>query len=167
MENNKYFNDDFVNPDYIFEDQEFEEVYSLKSEQFGPFPGGPGRNVQPPSEGPGRNVQPPRSGPPRFMPTMPDGANEEPFSQTPFGSDQFDRGRGGRPGRPGQSGRPGNTNIRRCLNNFTFIWLVNGNSFWFYPVFVGRQQVEGFRWRQGRWEYDRINLRRILFFRCF
>jgi hypothetical protein len=57
--------------------------------------------------------------------------------------------------------------MRGCLNRFTFIWLVNGNSFWFYPTFVDRQFVTGFRWRRNRWEFDRINLRRILFHRCF
>jgi hypothetical protein len=57
--------------------------------------------------------------------------------------------------------------LRRCLNRFTFIWLNNGNSFWFYPTFIGRQQVEGFRWRRGAWIFDRINIRRIIFFRCF
>jgi hypothetical protein len=57
--------------------------------------------------------------------------------------------------------------LRRCVNNFTFIWLRNGNSFWFYPTFIDNQFVRGFRWRRNRWEFDFINLNRIIYFRCF
>jgi hypothetical protein len=57
--------------------------------------------------------------------------------------------------------------MRRCLFRFTYIWLFNGNDFWFYPTFVDGQFVQGFRWRRNRWEFDRINLRRIFYFRCF
>lgn len=57
--------------------------------------------------------------------------------------------------------------FRRCLNRFTYIWLVNGSNFWFYPVFIGRNHIEGFRWRRNRWDYDRININRILFHLCF
>lgn len=57
--------------------------------------------------------------------------------------------------------------LRSCVNRFTYLWLINGNSFWFYPIFVGRYQIEGFRWRRGGWMYDRINIRRIYYFRCF
>ena len=92
--------------------------------------------------------------PPNFTPEMPR-SGAQPFSEDGNLTETF-RG-GGDPFR----------DLRRCLNRFTFIWLTNGNSYWFYPVFVRRHQVEGFRWRNGRWFYDRINLRRILFFRCF
>jgi hypothetical protein len=54
-----------------------------------------------------------------------------------------------------------------CLYRFTYIWLINGNNFWFYPTAISWQQLEGWRWRNGRWDYDRINLRRIFFFTCF
>jgi hypothetical protein len=57
--------------------------------------------------------------------------------------------------------------IRGCLNRFTFIWLDNGNSFWFFPIFVGRQAIFGFRWRGFGWVYQRINLNRIRSFQCF
>ena len=56
--------------------------------------------------------------------------------------------------------------IRRCLNRFTFIWLRNGESFWFFPVFVSRDFVLGFRWGRRGWDFTQINLRRILFFQC-
>lgn len=57
--------------------------------------------------------------------------------------------------------------IRSCLYRNTFIWLNNGNSFWFYPTFVGRQAVAGFRWRGFGWTFQRINLERIRSFQCF
>lgn len=56
--------------------------------------------------------------------------------------------------------------IRRCLFRFTYIWLNNGRSFWFYPTFVGRTSIAGFRWRGFRWEYYGTDLRRIRSFRC-
>jgi hypothetical protein len=56
--------------------------------------------------------------------------------------------------------------IRGCMFRFTYIWLNNGNSFWFYPTFVGRTSVAGFRWRGFRWEYFGIDLNRIRSFRC-
>ncbi|WP_143452677.1 hypothetical protein [Konateibacter massiliensis] len=71
-----------------------------------------------------------------------------------------------------QFGSPNRTNnmqreFRRCLNQFTFVWLWNGRSFWFYPISVSRWSAEGFVWRQNRWVFNRINLNTIFFFRCF
>ncbi len=103
---------------------------------------------------PGRISQPP-SPPPNFIPDSP-GAEPQTFTGRDERSTSF---RGRRPGQPGS--------IWRCLNRFTFLWLINGNSFWFYPISVDRQRVEGFRWRNNRWVYDRISRRSILFFRCF
>ncbi len=57
--------------------------------------------------------------------------------------------------------------IRGCINRNTYIWLVNGNSFWFFPTFVSRQAVIGFRWRGFGWIYQRINLNTIRSFQCF
>jgi hypothetical protein len=56
--------------------------------------------------------------------------------------------------------------IRGCLYRFTFVWLNNGRSFWFYPTFVGRDSVAGYRWRGFRWVYYGTDLRRIRSFRC-
>lgn len=57
--------------------------------------------------------------------------------------------------------------IRRCMYRFTYIWLNNGNSFWFYPVFVGRNSVAGWRWSRRRgWVYYGIDLRQIRSFQC-
>nr|WP_236823313.1 transporter [Bhargavaea massiliensis] len=90
-------------------------------------------------------------------------------------------GQPGRPGRPGQPGRPGRPPqppivpqavdpgaIRRCLNRVTQVRLENGQRFWFYPTFVGRRSVAGYRWRsrQRRWEYFGIDLDEIRSFSC-
>lgn len=58
--------------------------------------------------------------------------------------------------------------IRRCMFRFTYVWLNNGNSFWFYPIFVGRNSVAGYRWRRRYgWVYFGIDLNRIRSFQCF
>ncbi|WP_442600426.1 hypothetical protein [Neobacillus sp. D3-1R] len=58
--------------------------------------------------------------------------------------------------------------IRRCLYRNTFIWLNNGRSFWYFPTFVGRTSVAGWRWRRRQgWVYYGINLNQIQSFQCF
>lgn len=110
----------------------------------------------PPFTQPGPGMVGPSVPPPNFIPQPPE------MERTP---------RGGGPaefGAPfGHERRMGQRDLRRCVNSFTFIWLINGNSFWFYPTFVDRQFVIGFRWRRNHWEFDRINVNRIIFFRCF
>jgi len=59
-------------------------------------------------------------------------------------------------------------NIRGCLYRHTYVWLNNGNSFWFFPTFVARNIIIGFRWRQrGGWVYHTINPNSIRSFQCF
>lgn len=57
--------------------------------------------------------------------------------------------------------------ISGCINRNTYIWLLGGNSFWFFPTFVGRQAVIGFRFRGFGWIYQRIYLNNIRSFQCF
>ncbi|WP_084246971.1 transporter [Rummeliibacillus stabekisii] len=57
--------------------------------------------------------------------------------------------------------------IRMCLFRNTFIWLNNGQGFWFYPVFVGPRSVSGFRWTGWNWVIFGIDTRRISSFTCF
>lgn len=59
--------------------------------------------------------------------------------------------------------------IRGCLYRMTYIWLSRNQGFWFYPVFVGRTSVAGYRWRrrQRRWVYTGFDLDRIQQFTCF
>lgn len=56
--------------------------------------------------------------------------------------------------------------IRLCLFRNTFIWLSNGEGFWFYPIFVGPRSVAGFRWNGRTWLIFGIDLRRIISFTC-
>ncbi len=57
--------------------------------------------------------------------------------------------------------------IRLCLFRYTFIWLRNGEAFWFYPVFIGPRSVAGFRWNGRFWTIFGINTNRIISFTCF
>ncbi|WP_371812519.1 hypothetical protein [Sporosarcina sp. Marseille-Q4063] len=109
--------------------------------QGGPgFPPGQGRPDFPPGQQQGRS-QPPRSAPPSTTPEYP--------STQLFAVD------------PGA--------IRGCLYRFTFVWLSRRRGFWFFPDFVGRRSVAGWRWRsrQRRWEYTGIDLDNIDRFTCF
>lgn len=119
-----------------------------------PTPPSPGQ-VRPPSGQIPPGISAPRSAPPDFVPAGP--FTEGGVGRAPA---QFrERFRGDMRTRP--------RDFYRCMNSFTYIWLVNGNNFWFFPIFIDRQFVIGFRWRRNRWEFDRINLNRILFFACF
>jgi len=57
--------------------------------------------------------------------------------------------------------------IARCLFRPTYVWLRGFEHFWFYPIFVGRTSVAGFRWIGSRWVFFGIDLRRIQAFSCF
>lgn len=56
--------------------------------------------------------------------------------------------------------------IRGCLYRFTYVFLERG-GFWFYPVFVGRRSVSGYRWLGYRWVYVGIDLNQIQSFQCY
>ena len=113
----------------------------------------------------------PRTPPPNFTPELP--AAERMFGpegQGPEGRRQF----GGMfPGRPGQGRNEREEfnrrrrELRRCIRRFTYIWLFSGEGFWFYPIDIDNVFVRGFRWRRNRWVFERIFIRRIIFFRCF
>ncbi|MGJ9459548.1 hypothetical protein [Oceanobacillus sp. CF4.6] len=109
----------------------------------GGFPGGPGGFPG----GPGGLGGPPGSGQQTGAPTTP------PPSFTPTQS-QFQT----------YAVDPGG--IRGCLFRFTYIWLRR-DAFWFYPTFVGRNSIAGFRWTGFRWVYFGIDLDRIESFQCF
>ncbi|TQR43269.1 transporter [Paenibacillus popilliae] len=57
--------------------------------------------------------------------------------------------------------------ISGCLFRNTYVWLRNGNSFWFFPTFVGRRSVAGFRWTGFGWMFTGVDLRSIVSFTCF
>ncbi|MEK3882626.1 collagen-like protein [Paenibacillus sp. PL2-23] len=113
---------------------------------FPPFlPPGPTPPLGPPPGPPGSPMQPgaglqaPTAPPPQFVPQQPQTAA---FAVDPGG-------------------------IRRCLFRNTYIWLSNGNQFWYFPVFVGRHSVAGFQWNGFFWMYAGYDLRRIESFTCF
>ncbi|MBP1943722.1 hypothetical protein [Cytobacillus luteolus] len=56
--------------------------------------------------------------------------------------------------------------IRGCLFRYTYLWLTNGQQFWFYPTFVGRRSVSGWRWTGFMWVYFGTDLRRVRSFTC-
>lgn len=95
---------------------------------------------QPPFAPPGQGPQagPPTSPPPSFVPQQ----QVEAYAVDPGG-------------------------IRRCLFRYTYVWLRGFEQFWFYPTFVGRNSVSGYRWTGFRWVYFGVDLRQIQSFTCF
>ncbi len=57
--------------------------------------------------------------------------------------------------------------IRRCRRKYTYIWLVDGQSFWYYPTYIGRTSISGYRWIGYMWIYYGTDLRRIRSFTCY
>jgi len=102
--------------------------------------GGPPGGFQPPFGPPGHGQEagPPTSPPPSFVPQQ----QAEAFAVDPGG-------------------------IARCLFRFTYVWLRGFQQFWFYPTFVGRNSVSGYRWNGFRWVYLGISLRQIQSFTCY
>lgn len=141
-----------------------------------PPQGPPGR---PPQGPPGRPPQGPPGRPPQGPPGRPP---QGPPGRPPQGPP------GGPPGRPPQGPPPGPppaapfgrgsdrdrfppfipdvNRLRRCLFRYTYIWLNNGNDFWFYPVALSGGFIAGFRWRNSQWRFETLNIRRIAFFQC-
>ncbi|WP_223155086.1 hypothetical protein [Alkalibacillus aidingensis] len=150
-------------------------------------PGGPGFQPGQPGQPGGPGYQP---GQPDF-PGQPGGPGYQP-GQPDFPGQPG--GPGFQPGQPGQSGGPGQPQvgppsspppsftpqqaefgiqavdpgaIRRCLYRYTYVWLDNRQRFWFYPTYVGRRSVAGYRWTGFFWTYFGIDLERIDSFQCF
>jgi len=128
---------------------------------FGPpfgSPGGPpyGRPDGPPFGRPDGPPFGPPSGPPSGPPftPSPDGPPGPPPSYEPRD-----------PGFSPYRVDPGS--IRGCIRRYTFVWLDNRTSFWYYPTYVGRRSISGYRWFGFRWFYFGIDLDRIDSFLCF
>ena len=133
-----------------------------------PMPGpgpGPGPGPRPPMPGPGPGPFPPP--PPGIGPIAPPPGTMQPLSAPPNFTPELSQNERAQFSKGGEAFFLQQGGIRRCLNRFVYMWLIGGDNFWFYPTFIGRNHIEGFRWRRGRWVYERINVRRILFFRCF
>ncbi|CAG9621717.1 hypothetical protein [Sutcliffiella rhizosphaerae] len=126
----------------------------------GPPGGGQGPGFGPPTGGPpgfgppGQSVSPGGGGPGSGPPTSP------PPSTPPLETVSF-----GAPGGPTAFAvDPGA--FFGCLYRFTWVRLNNGESFWFYPTFIGRRSVAGYRWFFFRWVYFGIDTNRIRSFQC-
>ncbi|MCM3711636.1 hypothetical protein M3191_13955 [Sporosarcina luteola] len=105
-------------------------------------PGFPGGGF--PGQGGQGGQQAPSSPPPNYTPSYPGGNQAQLFAVDPGA-------------------------IRGCLFRYTFVWTSRRNGFWYFPTFVGRTSVAGYRWRSSRrrWEYFGIDLNRIDQFTCF
>lgn len=57
--------------------------------------------------------------------------------------------------------------ISLCLFRNTYIWLRNGSSFWYFPIFMGPRSSAGFRWNGRFWTIFGIDTRQIVSFTCF
>ena len=56
--------------------------------------------------------------------------------------------------------------IRGCLFRYTYVWLNNRQQFWYYPTFVGRTSISGWRWTGFNWVFFGVHLRQIQSFTC-
>ncbi|SFB06711.1 hypothetical protein SAMN04488072_106167 [Lentibacillus halodurans] len=114
-----------------------------------PFDGPPGQmgGGPPFSEFPGGQgqISAPTSPPPSFIPQQP----QTQQAQEEIGVFAVDPGA-----------------IQGCLFRFTYIWL-RWESFWFFPVFIGRRSIAGFRWQRNRWVYYGVDLDNIQSFQCY
>jgi hypothetical protein len=54
----------------------------------------------------------------------------------------------------------------RCLHRYTYVWQRGFEQFWFYPTFIGRHSVSGYRWTGHRWVNYGVSLRQIQSFTC-
>ncbi|AWE08511.1 hypothetical protein DCE79_14530 [Lysinibacillus sp. 2017] len=119
-----------------------------------------------------------------FFPPSFDGPGSFPMNPPPFGSpgappmNNPQQPGGNTPMPPGpppafspamtmSGSQTGSSGISRCIYRNTFIWQRNGNSFWFFPTFVSRNVILGFRWGRFGWTFSTINRDSILTFQCF
>ncbi|NRD79930.1 hypothetical protein HPT25_21580 [Bacillus sp. BRMEA1] len=117
---------------------------NFEERQFGSFfpqtppPGTPGAHPSFAPTGHGPTAGPPTAPPPSFVPPQ----QIQPYAVDPGG-------------------------IARCLFRYTYVWLRGLEQFWFYPTYVGRNSVSGYRWTGFRWVYFGIDLRHIQSFTCY
>lgn len=54
-----------------------------------------------------------------------------------------------------------------CMYEYTYVWLVNGESFWFFPTRVEYDGVSGYRWNGRYWMFYGIDPRLIDAVACY
>ena len=118
-------------------DQRMFPMFPSQGGPMGPPPGPPGTG------GPSQGSQsgPPSSPPPTFVPAQ--------TQQQQVGTFAVDPG-----------------SIRGCLFRYTYVWLNNREQFWYYPTFVGRTSISGWRWTGFNWVFFGVDLRQIQSFTC-
>lgn len=143
---NLYYNDPYSQDAYLSATPYQTDFYSnLDSRQFGgfqpPTAPPPGHHVPtlPPPGHHDHEVGPPTGPPPSFVPQQSHMA----------GVTAVDPG-----------------SMIRCLHRHTYVWLRGFQQFWFYPTFIGRHSVSGYRWTGHRWVNHGISLRQIQSFTC-
>lgn len=108
----------------------------------GNYPGG-GGGFTPPGM--------PQSPPPNYIPSKKDN-----------GVQNFNKSSGGP-----ETLAVSQNSIKFCLFKFTYIWEVNGRSYWTFLFNVDRRSISGFRWLGRNWVYFGLDLRRIDSFVCY
>ena len=134
------------------------------------------QNLFPPGGGQGFPSFPPGGGGQGFPPPPPGGGGQG-FPPPPGGGGQGFPPQGGAPPpaftpapKLGSGGPslyavdPGA--ISGCLYRYTYIWPRNGRPYWFYPTFVGRRSVAGYRWTGSFWVYAGVDVNQIREFQC-
>lgn len=56
--------------------------------------------------------------------------------------------------------------LQICVDRFVYLWLDNGNEFWFFVQGVTPRYIFGWRLKEGRLERGRIAISRIETFYC-
>ncbi|WP_407271817.1 hypothetical protein [Radiobacillus sp. PE A8.2] len=142
--------------EYTFDERQFEDG------RFGPiafpfFPSGQGQQPGPPmGPPPGQGWQQPGppTGPPPGQGSQFGPPTAPPPSAPPVQSQQA------------QTFAVDPGSIRGCMFRYTYIWLRGNRDFWFYPTYIGRTSVAGYRWTGFRWVYSGLSLRQIQSFTC-
>lgn len=49
--------------------------------------------------------------------------------------------------------KPDVSYIVDCVQQYTYVWLWNGDSFWFYPISIEQSGISGYRWNGFFWAY--------------
>ncbi len=55
--------------------------------------------------------------------------------------------------------KPAVSYIVDCINQYTYVWLWNGDRFWFYPTRVEYGEISGYRWTGTFWAFYGIDPR--------
>lgn len=57
--------------------------------------------------------------------------------------------------------KPSVSYITDCQYQYTYVWLNNGEQFWFFPTRVEYEGITGYRWNGAFWTFYGIDSRLI------